>query len=143
LRAAKALGLAGVIAAIDKFWAEGLSAISPSLERFSSGALLTDLQKWLLGSHYEAWAGRTVVFSWDFIFLAARHHRHAGLRDHVRLGHVVLRRGRTDPPEQWRHRRHGLRRHRAVDALVRRVLHGDIGAAEFCAELANGIDRIP
>ena len=71
LRAAKALGLAGLIAAIDKVWAEGLSAISPSLERFSSGALLTDLQKWLLGSHYEAWAGRTVVFSWDFIFLAA------------------------------------------------------------------------
>jgi putative OPT family oligopeptide transporter len=71
LRAAKALGLAGVIAAIDKVWAEGLSAISPSLERFSSAALLTDLQKWLLGSHYETWAGRTVVFSWDFIFLAA------------------------------------------------------------------------
>ena len=71
LRAAKALGLAGLIAAIDKFWAEGLSTISASLERFSSGALLTGLQKWLLGSHYDAWAGRTVVFSWDFIFLAA------------------------------------------------------------------------
>src|SRR5262244_1376434 len=71
LRAAKALGLAGLIAAIDKVWAEGLSTISASLERFSSGALLTDLQKWLLGSHYEAWSGRTVVFSWDFIFLAA------------------------------------------------------------------------
>jgi uncharacterized oligopeptide transporter (OPT) family protein len=68
LRAAKALGFAGLIAAIDKFWAEGLSTISESLERFSSGALLTDLQKWLLGSHYEAWSGRTVVFSWDFIF---------------------------------------------------------------------------
>jgi OPT family oligopeptide transporter len=71
LRAAKALAFAGLIAAIDKFWAEGLSTISASLERFSSGALLTDLQKWLLGSHYEAWSGRTVVFSWDFIFLAA------------------------------------------------------------------------
>ncbi len=71
LRAAKALGLAGLIAAIDKFWAEGLSTISASLERFSSGALLTGLQKWLLGSHYEAWSGRTVVFSWDFIFVAA------------------------------------------------------------------------
>src|SRR2546423_4311282 len=71
LRAAKALGLAGLIAAIDKVWAEGLSTISASLERFSSGALLTGLQKWLLGSHYEAWSGRTVVFSWDFIFLAA------------------------------------------------------------------------
>jgi uncharacterized oligopeptide transporter (OPT) family protein len=71
LRAAKALGLAGLIAAIDKVWAEGLSAVSASLERFSSGALLTGLQKWLRGSHYEAWSGRTVVFSWDFIFLAA------------------------------------------------------------------------
>src|SRR6195256_2102588 len=71
LRAAKALGLAGLIAAIDKVWAEGLSTISASLERFSSGALLTGLQKWLLGSHYEIWAGRTVFFSWDFIFLAA------------------------------------------------------------------------
>jgi OPT family oligopeptide transporter len=71
MRAAKALGLAGIIAAIDKFWAEGLETISPSLERFSSGALLTGLQKWLLGSHYQAWADRTVVFSWDFIFLAA------------------------------------------------------------------------
>ena len=71
LRAAKALGLAGLIAAIDKVWAEGLPAMSASLERFSSGALLTGLQKWLLGSHYEAWSGRTVVFSWDFIFLAA------------------------------------------------------------------------
>ncbi|MBV8320692.1 MAG: OPT/YSL family transporter [Hyphomicrobiales bacterium] len=71
LRAAKALGLAGLIAAIDKVWVEGLSTISASLERFSSGAQLTGLQKWLLGSHYEAWSGRTVVFSWDFIFLAA------------------------------------------------------------------------
>jgi OPT family oligopeptide transporter len=71
LRAAKALGLAGLVAAIDKFWAEGLSTISASLERFSSGALLTGLQKWLFGAHYDAWAGRTVHFSWDFIFLAA------------------------------------------------------------------------
>src|SRR6516162_7932479 len=71
LRAAKALGLAGLIAAMDKVWAEGLSTMSASLERFSSGALLTGLQKWSLGGHYEAWSGRTVVFSWDFIFLAA------------------------------------------------------------------------
>jgi putative OPT family oligopeptide transporter len=71
LRAARALGLAGLIAAIDKFWAEGLSTISASLGRFSSEALLTGLQKWLLGSHYEAWSGRTVIVSWDFIFVAA------------------------------------------------------------------------
>src|SRR5215469_14166217 len=71
LRAAKALGLAGLIAAMDKVWAEGLSTMSASLERFSSGALLTGLQKWSLGGHYEAWSGRTVFFSWDFIFVAA------------------------------------------------------------------------
>jgi putative OPT family oligopeptide transporter len=71
MRAAKALGIAGLIAAIDKFWSEGLSTINESLERFSSGHLLTGLQKWLLGTHYEAWSGRTVIFSWDFIFVAA------------------------------------------------------------------------
>src|SRR5262249_38213309 len=71
LRAAKALGLAGLVAAIDKIWAEGLSTVNASLERFSSGSLLMGLQKWLLGSHYEAWSGRTVIFSWDFIFVAA------------------------------------------------------------------------
>jgi uncharacterized oligopeptide transporter (OPT) family protein len=56
---------------MDKVWAEGLSMMSASLERFSSGALLTGLQKWSLGGHYEAWSGRTVIFSWDFIFVAA------------------------------------------------------------------------
>jgi uncharacterized oligopeptide transporter (OPT) family protein len=71
MRAAKALGIAGLIAAVDKFWAEGVSTISASLERFSSGALLTGLQKWLLGGHYEAWHGRTVTFAWEFIFVAA------------------------------------------------------------------------
>ncbi len=71
LRAAKALGLAGLVAAIDKFWAEGLSLISVGLERFSSQALLITLQKWLLGSHYAAWSARSVTFSWDLIFVAA------------------------------------------------------------------------
>jgi OPT family oligopeptide transporter len=71
LRVAKALGLAGLVAAMDKIWAEGLAAINPSLERFSSGALLASLQKWAFGSHYEAWAGRTVMLSWDLIFVAA------------------------------------------------------------------------
>jgi putative OPT family oligopeptide transporter len=71
LRAGKALGLAGLVAALDKFWAEGLANVSPHLERFSSGTLLTQAHKWLFGAHYDAWAGRTVVVSWDFIFVAA------------------------------------------------------------------------
>jgi hypothetical protein len=143
LRAAKALGLAGVVAAIDKVWAKGLSTISPSLERFSSSALLTDLQKWLLGGDYEAWAGRTVVFSWDFIFLAA------GAITGMRVCATMFVSGTlcwavVVPILQSKHHRScGLRGHRAVDALVWRVLHGDIGTAEFCAQLAHGIERIP
>src|SRR4051795_10979940 len=125
LRAAKALGLAAVIAAIDKIWAEGLSAISPSLERFSSAALLTELQKWLLGSQYETWAGRTVVFSWDFIFLAA------GAITGMRVCATMLVSGTLC----WA----VVVCHRAMDALVWRVLHGSRRTLEFCAELAFGI----
>ena len=136
LRAAKALGLAGLIAAIDKVWAEGLSTISPSLERFSSGAQLTGLQKWLLGSHYEVLLGFPIS-------RRRRHHGYAGLRDHVRLGHVVLGCGRAGPADERRHRSCGLRRHRAVDPLVRRVLHGGRRTIEFCVELAHGIERVP
>ena len=144
LRAAKALGLAGLIAAIDKFWAEGLSTISASLERFSSGALLTGLQKWLLGSHYDAWAGRTVHFSWDFIFLAA------GAITGMRVCATMLVSGTlcwavVVPILQANGVVEGarLRRPRAVDALVRRVLHGGGRAVELCAELAHGRERVP
>jgi uncharacterized oligopeptide transporter (OPT) family protein len=71
LRAARALGLAGLVAALDKFWAEGLATVSPGLNRYSSESLLTGLQRAILGSHYAAWSGRTVIFSWEFIFVAA------------------------------------------------------------------------
>ena len=71
-----------------------------------------------------------------------RHHRHAGLRDHVGLGHVVLGGGRANPPGERRHRRCGVRRHRAVDALVRRLLHGGGRAVKLCADVAHGIERI-
>ena len=71
IRAAKALGIAGIIAAIDKFWAEGLALVSKNLENLTSAALLTNAQKWLLGDSFKAWSGRTVLFSWDAIFVAA------------------------------------------------------------------------
>ncbi|MCU0771549.1 MAG: OPT/YSL family transporter [Verrucomicrobia bacterium] len=71
LRAAQALGVAGLIAAADKFWAEGLTTLNQHWEKFTSGALLARLQEGLLGSAYPLWAGRTTVFSWDFIFVAA------------------------------------------------------------------------
>lgn len=72
MRAAKALGVAGVVAALDKFWAEGLVLVSRHWENFTSAALLNNFQKWLLGADaFKVWQGRTVTFSWDFIFVAA------------------------------------------------------------------------
>ncbi len=71
LRAAKALGIACVVAALDKFWAEGLSLISAKWASFSSAALIVQAEKWLFGSHYAALKGRTVMLTWDAIFVAA------------------------------------------------------------------------
>jgi OPT family oligopeptide transporter len=72
MRAAKALGVAGVVAALDKFWAEGLVLVSRHWENVTSPALLTNLQKWALGEDaFKLWSGRTVTFSWDLIFVAA------------------------------------------------------------------------
>lgn len=71
LRAAKALAISGLIAALDKFWAEGLGLINKHWEKFSSAELITTVQKAILGSSYATWAGRTVTFSWDAIFVAA------------------------------------------------------------------------
>jgi uncharacterized oligopeptide transporter (OPT) family protein len=68
MRAAKALGVAGVIAALDKFAAEGLGLISAKLVPFTSAALLTRLNEAILG---PVWVGRTVTFGWDAIFVAA------------------------------------------------------------------------
>jgi putative OPT family oligopeptide transporter len=74
LRAAKALGIAGLLAALDKLWADGFGVIGKkfaslsTLDAFSSSSLLARLSKNLLG---EAWIGRTVELSWDSIFVAA------------------------------------------------------------------------
>jgi putative OPT family oligopeptide transporter len=71
IRAAKALGIAGLLAALDKFWAEGLPLINQHLEKFTSASLITNAQKALLGKAFPIWSGRTVIFSWDAIFIAA------------------------------------------------------------------------
>ncbi len=82
MRAAKALGIAGVLAALDKFWAEGLPLVdklfakwfqwSTKLAEFSSAELIEKAQVWLLGKDaFTLWSGRTVHFSWDAIFVAA------------------------------------------------------------------------
>ncbi len=81
MRAAKALGIAGVIAGIDKFWAEGFPVLDKylgshlqgvKLAAVSSSAFIEKIQTWILGTEgYKIWAGRTAIFSWDSIFVAA------------------------------------------------------------------------
>jgi len=67
MRAAKALGIAGVLAALDNFWHDGF-AMFAKLAPFSSDALVTKFNAVVFG---PAWVGRTVMFSWEPIFIAA------------------------------------------------------------------------
>jgi putative OPT family oligopeptide transporter len=67
-RAAKALGIAGVIAAANQFWTDGLKLIHERWEPYSLGALITKINEWFPG---KTWTDRTVMFAWDPIFLAA------------------------------------------------------------------------
>ena len=70
MRAARALGISGIIAAVDKFWAEGLGLVSAHWEKFTSVALLDKLQGKLFSS-FPIWQSRSMTFSWDILFLAA------------------------------------------------------------------------
>jgi putative OPT family oligopeptide transporter len=67
-RAAKALGIAGVLAAIDKFWSDGFELLGDRWAPYASSAFVDRLNHWLLG---PVWIDRTVMFSWDPIFLSA------------------------------------------------------------------------
>lgn len=78
MRAAKALGLAGVLAAIDNFWHDGLAVLDEFLMKFyhlathfnnySSDTLCTKFNEHVFGA---ASISRTVMFSWEPIFIAS------------------------------------------------------------------------
>src|SRR5688572_1020943 len=68
MRSAKALGWAGVIAAAGKLWADGLVLLSGSLTPFMIGTWMTALNERVFG---PAWMGRTVMLSWEPMFIAA------------------------------------------------------------------------
>jgi len=68
LQSAKALGLAGLLAMISKFWTEGLVTISARLETFQLGHWVARLNELVFG---RAWIGRTVCISWEPMFIAA------------------------------------------------------------------------
>lgn len=68
MRAARALGWAGGLAGLSTFLTDGLRLVSTKLEPYSLSALVTHLNQWVFG---PAWVGRTVMFLWDPIFIAA------------------------------------------------------------------------
>jgi len=67
-RSARALGWAGLLAAIGKFWAEGLALVSAKLAPFMLGTWMKTLNQHLFG---PVWVGRTVMLSWEPMFIAA------------------------------------------------------------------------
>jgi uncharacterized oligopeptide transporter (OPT) family protein len=67
-RSARALGWAGLLALVGKFWAEGLAVLSPKLAPFMIGTWVHAFNERVLG---PAWMGRTVMLSWEPMFIAA------------------------------------------------------------------------
>ena len=67
-RSARALGLAGLIAAIGKFWADGLTVLSATLAPFAITTWISALNQRVFGPE---WIGRTVMLSWEPMFVAA------------------------------------------------------------------------
>lgn len=68
MRAARALGIAGLLAMVSAFLTDGLKLISSRLESLQISSLVARFSTATLG---EAWVGRTVTFTWDPIFIAA------------------------------------------------------------------------
>src|SRR5713101_1869714 len=68
MRSARALGWAGLIALLAKFWAEGLALASAALAPFMIGTWIAALNQRVFG---PAWMGRTVMLSWEPMFIAA------------------------------------------------------------------------
>ena len=68
MRSAKALGWAGLLAAAGKVWAEGLVLVSAGLAPFMIGTWTAALNQRVFG---PVWTGRTVMLSWEPMFIAA------------------------------------------------------------------------
>jgi uncharacterized oligopeptide transporter (OPT) family protein len=68
MRSARALGWAGLLALIGKFWADGLGLVSAKLAPFMIGTWMAAFNDRVFG---PAWMGRTVMLSWEPMFIAA------------------------------------------------------------------------
>ena len=101
MRAAKALGIAGLLAAVSKFWADGLNSSAPSWSRFPSAHWIEKLNEAVFG---KTWMDRTVLFAWDPIFIAAG--ALTGLRVSASMmlgGNALLGGLRADPAAPGHH----------------------------------------
>jgi putative OPT family oligopeptide transporter len=68
MRSARALTWAGLFALAGKFWAEGLVLVHAGLAPFMIGSWTAALNRRLFG---PLWMGRTVLLSWEPMFIAA------------------------------------------------------------------------
>jgi len=68
MRSARALAWAGLIAAAGKLWADGLVLVSAKLAPWMIGTWIGTLNHRVFG---PAWMGRTVMLSWEPMFIAA------------------------------------------------------------------------
>jgi OPT family oligopeptide transporter len=67
-RSARALGWAGLAALVGKLWADGLGLVSARLDPLMIGTWITAANQRVFG---PAWIGRTVMLSWEPMFIAA------------------------------------------------------------------------
>ena len=68
MRAAKALLIAGGLAAVNQFWVDGLRLMNPTWDRFQIPTFTHWVNERIFG---QVWMTRTVRFEWDAIFIAA------------------------------------------------------------------------
>jgi len=68
MRAARALMIAGVAAAVSQFWVDGLRLINAGWEKFQIPTFVNWVNRHTFG---PTWMTRTVRFEWDPIFIAA------------------------------------------------------------------------
>src|SRR5712691_2244170 len=68
MRSARALGWAGLLAVISKFWTEGLVVVSAKLAPYMIGTWTAAFNQRVFG---KEWMGRTVMISWEPMFIAA------------------------------------------------------------------------
>jgi uncharacterized oligopeptide transporter (OPT) family protein len=68
MRSAGALGWAGLLAVVSKFWTEGLVVVSAKLAPYMIGTWTAAFNQRVFG---KEWMGRTVMISWEPMFIAA------------------------------------------------------------------------